>query len=241
MKINSEDRENTRDCEGKAGAQKRNDGQKQSTWRWREMERFKMNPRSELNTVYLIIFAFFFHMFTAYTFSCVWLYATPRTIARQAPLSMDSSRQVYRSRLPFPPPEDLPDTGTEPTSAASLALAGGFFTTSATWEALAFHTVHCYSTCPTSFTMMPGRGWQFPHFPGWELETETIIRAQCPVPTVGWKGQNQATCIHGLKGIWEQRLHICIKAYQLWTEATRLLCPWDSQGNNNEVNCHSLL
>lgn len=71
MKINSEDRENTRDCEGKAGAQKRNDGQKQSTWRWREMERFKMNPRSELNTVYLIIFAFFFHMFTAYTFSCV--------------------------------------------------------------------------------------------------------------------------------------------------------------------------
>ena len=33
-----------------------------------------------------------------------------------------------------PPPGDLPDPGIEPKSLASLALAGGFFTTSATWE-----------------------------------------------------------------------------------------------------------
>ena len=36
----------------------------------------------------------------------------------------------------YPPPEDLPHPGAEPVSLTSLALAGGFFTTSATWEAL---------------------------------------------------------------------------------------------------------
>ena len=38
-------------------------------------------------------------------------------------------RQEYCSGLPFPPPWDLPDPGTEHTSLVSPALAGGFFTT----------------------------------------------------------------------------------------------------------------
>ena len=38
-------------------------------------------------------------------------FATPRTVAQQAPLSMGFSRQEYWSRLPFPSPGDLPDTG----------------------------------------------------------------------------------------------------------------------------------
>ena len=50
---------------------------------------------------------------------------TPQTVARQASLSMEFSRQEYWSWLPFPPPEDLPDPGIKP---ASLVLAGGFFT-----------------------------------------------------------------------------------------------------------------
>ena len=58
--------------------------------------------------------------------SCVQLFATPWTIARQAPLSMEFSRQGYWSRLPFPTPGDLPDPGIKP---AALALAGRFFTT----------------------------------------------------------------------------------------------------------------
>ena len=37
--------------------------------------------------------------------------------------------------LPCPPPADLPDPGIEPVSLMSPTLAGGFFTTSATWEA----------------------------------------------------------------------------------------------------------
>jgi len=48
---------------------------------------------------------------------------------------MGFSRQEYWSGLPFPPPEDLPDPGIEPVSPAGAALAGGFLTTSATWEA----------------------------------------------------------------------------------------------------------
>ena len=48
---------------------------------------------------------------------------------------MGFSRQQYRSGLPCPPPGGLPDPGIEPESLMSPALAGGFFTTSATWEA----------------------------------------------------------------------------------------------------------
>ena len=47
-----------------------------------------------------------------------------------------SSQQEHRSGLPFPSSRDLPDPGIEPVSLASPALAGGFFTSSATWEAL---------------------------------------------------------------------------------------------------------
>ena len=50
----------------------------------------------------------------------------PWTVALQAPLSMDFSRQEYWSGLPYPTPGDLPHRGVEPSSAA---LAGGFFTT----------------------------------------------------------------------------------------------------------------
>ena len=60
---------------------------------------------------------------------CVQLFETPQTVAHQAPLSMGFSRQEYWSRLPFPPPGDLPDPEFQPTSLASPALASGIFTT----------------------------------------------------------------------------------------------------------------
>ena len=47
-------------------------------------------------------------------FSRVRLRVTPRTAARQAPLSMGFSRQGYWSGLPCPPPGDLPDPGSNP-------------------------------------------------------------------------------------------------------------------------------
>ena len=68
-------------------------------------------------------------------FSCVQYFAISWTVAHQDPLSLVFSRQGYWSRLSFPPPGDLPDPGIEPMSLTSPALAGAFFTTSATWEA----------------------------------------------------------------------------------------------------------
>ena len=61
--------------------------------------------------------------------------ATLLTVARKAPLSMGFSRQEHWSGLPCSPPWDLPDPGIEPESLASSALAGGFFTPRAIWEA----------------------------------------------------------------------------------------------------------
>ena len=71
--------------------------------------------------------------------SHVQLFAAPWTIARQAPPSMQFSRQEHWSELPFPALGDLFDPGMKPTSFVSPALARGFFTTSATWEALRCH------------------------------------------------------------------------------------------------------
>ena len=48
--------------------------------------------------------------------SHVQLFATPWTVAHQAPPSMEFSRQEYWSGLPFPSPGDLPDPGIEPRS-----------------------------------------------------------------------------------------------------------------------------
>ena len=62
-------------------------------------------------------------------FSRVWLFATLWTVARQAPLSMEFSRQEDWSGLPFPSPGGLPDPGIKLKSPASPALAGIFFTT----------------------------------------------------------------------------------------------------------------
>ena len=66
--------------------------------------------------------------------SCGLLFVTPWTVACQAPLSMGFSRQECWSGLQCPFPEDLPNPGIKPASLMSPALAGGFFTTSATWE-----------------------------------------------------------------------------------------------------------
>ena len=53
--------------------------------------------------------------------SRVQLFVTPWTIAYQAPLSMEFSRQEYWSGLPFPSPGDLPNPGIKPRSPALQA------------------------------------------------------------------------------------------------------------------------
>ena len=55
--------------------------------------------------------------------SLVQLFATPWTVAYQAPPSMEFSRQECWSGLPFPSPGDLPDPGIKPGSPALQADA----------------------------------------------------------------------------------------------------------------------
>ena len=59
--------------------------------------------------------------YTCQSFSRVQLFASPRTVARQASLSMEFSRQKYWSELPFPSPGDLPNPGIKPRSPALQA------------------------------------------------------------------------------------------------------------------------
>ena len=58
----------------------------------------------------------------AQSFSHVWLFVTPWTVAHQAPLTMGFFRQEYWSGLPFPPSGDLPNPGIKHVS------PGRFFT-----------------------------------------------------------------------------------------------------------------
>ena len=65
-------------------------------------------------------------------FSCVRLCAT---VTCQFPLPKGFSWEEYWNGLPCPPSGDLPDPGIDFAYLMSPALAGGFFTTSTTWEA----------------------------------------------------------------------------------------------------------
>ena len=65
-------------------------------------------------------------------------------------------QQEYWSGLPHPLPWDLPNPGIEPASLMSPALAGGFFTTSTTWEA---HTLTVITTESTAVSALSLGGW----------------------------------------------------------------------------------
>ena len=67
-------------------------------------------------------------------------------VACQAPLSLGFSRQEHWSGLPCSPPGDLPNPGIKPVSLMSPALAGGFFTICATWEAQ-LYIFQVYNMC----------------------------------------------------------------------------------------------
>ena len=80
-------------------------------------------------------------------FSQVRFFVTLWTVDHHIPLSVGFSRQEYWSGLPCSPPEDLPDPAIKPVSPESPTLAGGFFMTNATREALPL--VYCTSISHT--------------------------------------------------------------------------------------------
>ena len=111
----------------------------------------------------------------------VWLFLTPWTVAYQAPLSIEFSRQEYCNGLPFPLPGDLSDPGIKPASPMSPALAGRFFTTEPPGKPISNR--YLLTDCPLFHTHTPMKskalgcpflGAQAPHqATGW---VETICR-----------------------------------------------------------------
>ena len=97
----------------------------------------------------------------AQSLSRVQLLVTPSTAARQAPLSMEFSRQEYWSRLPFPTPGDLSDPGVELASPAlqvdSLPLSHQ--------GSLMFSVASSYGAGPSLSHFLPQRGAKFHLFP----------------------------------------------------------------------------
>ena len=65
---------------------------------------------------------------------------TPWTVARQAPLLREFSRQEYWCELPIPPPGDLPDSGIEPESLLSPCIGRWILYHGAIREALSLVT-----------------------------------------------------------------------------------------------------
>ena len=55
-------------------------------------------------------------LFKVKSLSHIRLFVAPWTVAHQAPMSVEFSRQEYQSGLPFPSPGDLPYPGLEPRS-----------------------------------------------------------------------------------------------------------------------------
>ena len=83
-----------------------------------------------LNSIYNYLYNSYIVFTTIYivkvkvkSLSCVRLFATPWTVAYQAPPSMGFSRYECWSGLPFPSPGDLPDPGIKPRSPALQADA----------------------------------------------------------------------------------------------------------------------
>ena len=85
-----------------------------------------------------------------------------QTVACQAPLSMEFSRQDYCNGFSFLSSGDLANPGTEPMSFEFPELASGFFATSTTWEAHV-QSVADYSSANICFYLLLGKSFSPPH------------------------------------------------------------------------------
>ena len=138
-------------------------------------------------------------------------FATPWTVACQAPLSTGFSRQEYWSGLPFPSPGDLPNPGIEPESPSwlLLLLLSHF---SCVW--LCATPEMAAHQAPPSLGFSRQEHWSGLPFPSpmhesekWKWSRSVVFNPQQP---------------HGL-------------------QPSRLLCPWDFPGKSTGVGCHRLL
>ena len=166
--------------------------------------------------------------------SPVWLFATLWTVAWQAPLSMEFSRQEYWSELRFPPPGDLPHPGIEPEISCISGIGRQILSHCTTWK--------------------PSPN---PHIPLKYSRISTVVSYQdlegifgfiqiCLEPTDDlnwflvfffcWYSVNTTAAATAAKS-----LQSCPSLQPHGRQPTRLPCPWDSPGKNTAVGCHFLL
>ena len=192
-------------------------------------------------------------------FSRVWLSVVLWTVAHQAPMSMGFSRQGHWSGLPFPSPGHLPNPRIKPVSLMSPALAGGFFTTSATWEVLEQNKIffllliakkgsgclcfialqwwkNIYNNVKESNLMKITALLLLSHFSRVRL---------CATPSLGfsrqehWSGLPFPSPMHKSESEVTQSCPTLHDPHGL--QSTRLLHPWDFLGKSTGVGCHCLL
>ena len=120
----------------------------------------RQNYRNLISKVCLLSLSFLLiYVCILSRYSHVLLFVTLWTVARQTALSMGFPGQEYWSVLPCPPPGVLPDPGIKAASFMSPALAGGFFTIRATWEARRLGMLHQF--CFLSFHISQRPSSQF--------------------------------------------------------------------------------
>ena len=116
--------------------------------------------------------------------SHVWLFVTAWTVAHQCLLSIEFSRQECWSGFPFPSPGDLPEPRIEPGFLVSSILAGRFFTTSATWEALLETHLHHKTMQEGPFPLLSWEGILL--LCKWEKESVREQLRLCQMKVSSW-------------------------------------------------------
>ena len=152
--------------------------------------------------------------------TCVWLIVAPWTVAHQALLSLEFSRQEYWSGSPFPSPGDLPNPGIEPVSPE---LAGGFFTTLLPGAAAAKPLQSCLILCDPIDRSPPG----------------------CPVPGILQARSLEWVAI-SFSNVWKWKVKVkslsCVRLVATpWTAAHQAAPPMGFPGKSTGVACHCLL
>ena len=125
---------------------------------------------------------------------CIWLFVTPWTVAHQALLSMEFSRQEYWSGLPFPSPGDFSDTGSFPLSQ--------FFTSSGQ---------NIGASASASILPMSIWGW----FPWWSIKSHHSIKNVTVGPELCAPYQRH-TNDQGLSALGLPGAHVFTGAEEAW-------------------------
>ena len=202
-----------------------------------------------LRVFHLFVCFFSFHLFSLIfpSLSRVRLFATPWTVAYQAPPSMGFSRQEYWSGLPFPSPRVFHLN-------SSKILAGHHF-----WYWPGFVSgwwyIHRLTLEETLWCFLPSAFWK------------SMRRINIRSSYVWQNSPSEAICFHGafffFNFYWKFLLYRKWISYIIYThkccccrlvssvvsnsvqpyglQPARLLCPWDSLGKSTGVGCHSPL